>query len=102
VSRQAAFHAARCSSSSAPRRPNGTPSASYSSRCQLTVGWTTSRPSESRSSVASWWASSSGWRSGAMIAAAIRRSRVVAAAIALSSTSESGHGVAGSWLPGAA
>ena len=46
--------------------------------------------------MASWWASSSGWRSGAMIAAPITRMRVVAAATALISTMLSGHGVAGS------
>ena len=72
---RARSHAARCSSSSSPRRSNGTPSASYSGRCQLTVGWTTRRPSESRSSVASCLASSSGWRSGAMIELATSRSR---------------------------
>jgi cytochrome P450 len=55
-----------------------------------------------RASAASWWASSSGWRSGAMIAAPIRRSRWVTAEIALIRTIESGHGVRGSWLPGAA
>ncbi len=43
-----------------------------------------------------------GWRSGAMIAAAISRSLVVAAAMALIRTIESGQGVAGSWFPGAA
>ncbi len=37
-----------------------------------------------------------------MIAAPITRNVVVAAAMALISTIESGHGVAGSWLPGAA
>jgi hypothetical protein len=71
-------------------------------RCHETVGWTTSRPSLSRSSVASWWASRSGWRSGAMIAAPMSRSVAVAEAMALIRTMESGHGVAGSWLPGAA
>ena len=37
-----------------------------------------------------------------MIAHAARRRRVVAAAIAESSTIELGHGIAGSWLPGIA
>ena len=37
-----------------------------------------------------------------MIAAPISRSRVVTAAIALINTIESGHGVSGSWFPGAA
>ena len=37
-----------------------------------------------------------------MIAARAIRSSLVAAAIAAASTTESGHGVAGSWLPGAA
>ena len=83
-----------------PRLSNGTPSASYSSRCQLTVGCTTSRPSESRSSVPSSRARSSGCRSGASTALAASRSRVVTAAIAESSTSELGHGIAGSWFPG--
>ena len=64
VSRQAAAIASSCSSRMAPRRWNGTPSASYSCSCQLTVGCTTSRPSLSRSSVASCLASSSGCRSG--------------------------------------
>ncbi len=36
------------------------------------------------------------------MAPATSRSRVVAAATADSSTSELGHGVAGSWLPGKA
>jgi hypothetical protein len=44
----------------------------------------------------------SGWRSGAMIAAPIGGRVVVTEAIALIRTIESGHGVAGSWLPGAA
>ena len=81
---------------------NGTPSASYSSRCQLTVGWTTRRPSERRSSVPSSRASRSGWRSGAITAQAVSRILVVAAAIAESRTSELGHGIAGSWFPGSA
>ena len=70
--------------------------------CQLTVGCTISRPSERRSSVASSLASRSGWRSGAITAAAARRSRVVTAATALRRTIELGHGVAGSWFPGSA
>jgi hypothetical protein len=37
-----------------------------------------------------------------MIAAAASRMRLVAAAIALSSTSELGHGISGGWLPGSA
>ena len=102
MSRQAIAIASSCSSRIAPRLWNGTPSASYSCSCQLTVGWTTSRPSLSRSSVASCLASSSGCRSGAITAASAMRSRVVCAAIAEASTIESGQGVAGSWLPGAA
>ncbi len=82
MSRQRPSQAARCSSSRAPRLVNGTPSASYSSRCQLTVGCTTRRPSESRSRVPSSRARRSGCRSGAITAQAASRSRVVAAAIA--------------------
>src|SRR5580692_6285458 len=63
---------------------------------------TTSLPSDSRSSVPSSLASSSGCRSGAMIAPATRRSRLVAAAIADSSTTEDGQGMSGGWLPGTA
>ncbi len=37
-----------------------------------------------------------------MIELATSRSRVVAEATALNRTSASGHGVAGSWLPGSA
>ena len=95
MSRHSAFQAARCSSRSAPRLRNGTPRAAYSSACQLTVGCTTSLPSDRRSSAASWCASRMGCRSGAMIAPATTRSRVVAAAMALIRTMLSGHGVAG-------
>ena len=75
----------------------------YSSSCHDTVGCTTSRPSASRSSVAELL--------GEQQRMAQRRDHrgqrdrgcvEVAAAIALASTIESGHGVAGSWLPGAA
>jgi hypothetical protein len=45
---------------------------------------------------------SSGCRSSAITAPATSRIRVVTAATADSSTSELGHGVAGSWLPGSA
>ncbi len=76
--------------------------AAYSSLLQLTLGWTTSRPPESRSSVPSSRASSSGWRSGAITAAPTRRIRSVTLAIAENSMSEFGQGISGSWLPGAA
>jgi hypothetical protein len=85
-----------------PPSPKGTPRARYSGSCQLTVGRTTRRPSERRSSVARSFARRSGWRSGAMIAAAASRSVVVTDATAERRTSELGHGVAGSWLPGSA
>ena len=85
-----------------PRSAKGTPRASYSSRCHDTVGCTTSRPSLSRSRVASSLASSTGWRSGAMTAPITSLTRRVAAATAASSTLELGQHVAGSWLPGAA
>ena len=76
--------------------------ASYSSLLQLTLGWTTSRPSEIRSRVPSSRASRSGWRSGASTAAPTRRIRSVTLAIAENSISELGHGISGSWLPGIA
>jgi hypothetical protein len=100
--RQAFAQISSCSSRISPRRSNGTPSAAYSSRCQLTVGWTMSRPPLSRSRVARSFAVVSGWRSGLISAPATNRSREVAAATALSSTSGLGHGDAGSWLPGSA
>ncbi len=52
--------------------------------------------------MASSFAICSGWRSGGITALAISRSRVVTAATAASSSSDDGHGVAGSWLPGSA
>ena len=73
-----------------------------SSRLQLTVGSTTSRPRDKRSSVPSSLASSNGWRSGAMIAPATNLSRSVACAIAESRTTLLGHAYDGGWLPGAA
>ncbi len=94
--------ASRCSSSRSPRERNGTPSAAYSSSSQDTVGSTTSLPPLSRSSEPSSRAISSGCRSGAITAPATSRIRSVTAAIADSRTSELGHGVAGSWLPGTA
>ena len=95
-------HAARCSSSSAPLDANGTPSASYSDRCQLTVGWTTSRPSDRRSSVARSLASKQRVAQRRDDGARDQPQPVVTAATAESSTIELGHGVAGSWLPGSA
>ena len=102
MSRHSTVHASRCSSSSSPRERNGTPSAAYSSSSQDTVGCTTSLPLLTRSSEPSSRASSSGCRNGAITALATSRIRSVTAAIADSSTSELGHGVAGSWLPGSA
>jgi hypothetical protein len=65
---QALAQTSSCSSRIAPRCANRTPSAAYSSRCQLTVGCTTSRPPLSRSSVARSFARASVCRSGLMIA----------------------------------
>ena len=99
---QASCRISSCSSRILPRLVNGTPRAAYSSRLQLTVGCTTSRPSLIRSSVPSSRASSSGCRSGAMIAPATSRRCWVTEAIADRSISELGHGISGSWLPGIA
>lgn len=52
--------------------------------------------------MASSFAMSSGCLSGGMTALAMSRSVDVTDAIAASSSSDDGHGVAGSWFPGSA
>ena len=63
------------SSRRAPREANGTPSAAYSSSCQLVETPMTNRPPESACTVAACLASSTAGRSGAMTIVEIRRTR---------------------------